>query len=134
MNIRGIIADTGPLYAAIDIDDQYHQRSQQELKIINQQKLAIIIPYPIYLETHKLILQSLGITAALRFTRDIEQQVNFVNPTPEDYQAATSIITKFPDQKITLFDAVTVILANQIKLPVWTYDYHFDIMKAKVWR
>ncbi len=56
MKIRGIIADTGPLYAAIDIDDQYHQRSQQELKIINQQKLAILVPYPIYLETHKLIL------------------------------------------------------------------------------
>ncbi|MDJ0662111.1 MAG: hypothetical protein QNJ42_21885 [Crocosphaera sp.] len=134
MKLRGIIADTGPLYAAIDIDDQYHQRSQQELKIINQQKLAIIVPYPIYLETHKLILQSLGITSALRFTRDIEKQINFINPTPEDYQAATSIITKFPDQKITLFDAVTVILANQINLPVWTYDYHFDIMKAKVWR
>ncbi len=134
MKTRGIIADTGPLYAAIDIDDQYHQRSQQELKIINQQKLAILVPYPIYLETHKLILQSLGITAALRFTRDIEKQVNFINPTAEDYQAATSIITKFPDQKITLFDAVTVILANQINLPVWTYDYHFDIMKAEVWR
>ncbi|MDJ0579828.1 PIN domain-containing protein [Crocosphaera sp.] len=134
MKIRGIIADTGPLYAAIDIDDQYHQRSQQELKIINQQKLAILVPYPIYLETNKLILQSLGITAALKFTRDIEKQVNFINPTTEDYQAATSIITKFPDQKITLFDAVTVILANQINLPVWTYDYHFDIMKAEVWR
>ncbi len=134
MKTRGIIADTGPLYAAIDIDDQYHQRSQQELKIINQQKLAILVPYPIYLETHKLILQSLGITATLKFTRDIEKQVNFINPTAEDYQAATSIITKFPDQKITLFDAVTVILANQINLPVWTYDYHCDIMKAKVWR
>ena len=134
MKRRGIIADTGPLYAAIDIDDQYHRRSQQELNKINQQKLAILVPYPIYLETHKLILQSLGITAALRFTRDIEQQVNFINPTPEDYQAATSIITKFPDQKITLFDAVTVILANQINLPVWTYDYHFDVMQAQVWR
>ena len=86
------------------------------------------------METHKLILQSLGITAALRFTKDIEQQVNFINPTSEDYQAATSIITKFPDQQITSFDAVTVVLANQINLPVWTYDYHFDIMKAQVWR
>ncbi|MEL4895422.1 type II toxin-antitoxin system VapC family toxin [Crocosphaera sp. Alani8] len=134
METRGIIADTGHLYAAIDIDGQYHQRSRQELKVINQQKLAILVPYSIYLETHKLILQSLGITAALRFTRDIEKQVNFINPTSEDYQAATSIITKFPEQKITLFDAVTVVLASQIKLPVWTYDYHFDIMKADVWR
>lgn len=134
MKIRGIIADTGPLYAAIDREDQYHQRSQQELNKINQEQLAILLPHPIYLETHKLILQSLGITAALKFTKDIEKQVNFLNPTPEDYQAATSIITKFPDQKITLFDAVTVILANQINLPVWTYDYHFDVMQAQVWR
>jgi len=34
----------------------------------------------------------------------------------------------------SLCDAVTAILANQLKVPVWTYDYHFDVMQAQVWR
>lgn len=132
--MRAIIADTGPLYATVDKDDQYHQQSQQQLSQINQQKLVVFIPYPIYLETHKLILQSIGITAAINFSQEIQLQANLINPTPEDYQSATSIIAKFPDQKITLFDAIVAVLANQFKVAVWTYDYHFDIMKIPVWR
>jgi predicted nucleic acid-binding protein len=132
--MRAIIADTGPLYAAVDTDDQYHQQSQQELIKINQQKLAIIVPYPIYLETHKLVLQWLGVATALKFSKEIKQKANLINPNPDDYEAATSLIYKFTDQKITLFDAVTVILANQMNLAVWTYDYHFDVMQAQVWR
>jgi predicted nucleic acid-binding protein len=134
VNIRAIIADTGPLYAGVDKDDQYHQQSQRELRKINQQNLSIILPHPIYLETHKLILQSLGIRTALKFNEEIHQKANFINPTPEDYEEATFLITRFSDQKITLFDAVTVVLAKQLKLPVWTYDYHFDIMQCQVWR
>jgi predicted nucleic acid-binding protein len=131
---RAIIADTGPLYAAIDKDDKYHQQSQQQLTQINQQKFVIFIPYPIYLETHKLILQSLGVATALKFSQEIQQQANLINPTPEDYQIATFLIAKFTDQKITLFDAIVAVLANQLKVAVWTYDYHFDVMQIPVWR
>ena len=134
MTLRAIIADTGPLYAAVDKDDQYHQLSQQQLKQINQQKLVILIPFPIYLETHKLLLQSVGIATALRFNHEIQQQANLVNPNPEDYQKAITLIAKFLDQKITLFDGVAAVLANQLEIPVWTYDYHFDVMKINVWR
>lgn len=134
MNIRAIIVDTGPLYAAVDKNDQYHQQSQQELQKINQQNLVILLPYPIYLETHKLIMQSLGIRTALKFNEEIKQKANFVNPTSEDYQEATFYIGRFSDQKITLFDAIVAVLAKQLTLPVWTYDYHFDIMQCQIWR
>lgn len=134
MTLRAIIADTGPLYAAVDTDDQYHRKSQQELAKINRENLSIIISYPIYLETHKLILQSLGIGTALKFSQEIKQKANLINPLPVDYEAATLLSYRFPDQKITLFDAVTAVLANQMKLSVWTYDYHFDVMQAQVWR
>lgn len=132
--MRAIIADTGPLYAAVDPDDQYHQRSQTELVKINQEKLAIIVSYPVYLETHKLILQWLGFSQALTFADNIRQTANLINPIDTDYEAAVKLVAKFPDQDITLCDAVTAILANQLKVPVWTYDYHFDVMQAQVWR
>ena len=57
-----------------------------------------------------------------------------VNPSPEDYRQAIVRVQAMPDQPITLFDAVAAALAVRLGLEVWTYDHHFDLMRAKVWR
>jgi predicted nucleic acid-binding protein len=132
--LRTIIADTGPLYAEVDRSDQYHQRSRSELLKINQEKLAVIVPYPIYLEAHKLILYAQGVQAAIAFADRLVLQTNLINPTPEDYQAALQLMNRFTDQRITIFDAVTAVLALRSKMPVWTYDFHFEVMGVSVWR
>lgn len=129
-----LILDFYTLYAVVDPDDQYHQRSQSELAKVNREKLAIIVPYPVYIETHKLILQWLGFSPAISFADNIRQTANLINPIDTDYEAAVKLVAKYPDQNITLCDAVTAILANQLKVPVWTYDYHFDVMQTQVWR
>ncbi|MEA5619334.1 PIN domain-containing protein [Cronbergia sp. UHCC 0137] len=132
--MRAIIADTGPLYAAIDVDDQYHQRSQIQIQRINAENLTILVPFPVYLETYNLLLYRLGTEQAIKFARDCIESVYFINPSQEQYIAAAEKAARFPDQKITLCDAVTAILSEDMKLQVWTYDYHFDIMKVQVWR
>jgi hypothetical protein len=38
------------------------------------------------------------------------------------------------DQPITLFDAAVATLAARLQIEVWTYDHHFDVMNASVWR
>lgn len=72
--------------------------------------------------------------AALSFSERLITQTNLLNPTSNDYQEALELIARFPDQSITLFDGVTAILARNMNLPVWTYDYHFDVMGIQVWR
>ena len=132
--MRAVLADTGPLYAAVDRDDQYHARSQAELQQLDRDNLAVIIPYPIYLEAYSLILYRLGSQQAINFTREIIEGADLINPSADDYLAATELVSHFPDQRITLFDAVTAVIANRLNLPVWTYDYHFDVMQVSVWR
>ena len=132
--MRAIIADTGPLYTQIDRDDRYHQQACFELQKINRDRLTIVVPYPIYLEAHRLILYSGGFEVAIAFAQNMTNAENPINPTPEDYQTATDLIARFLDQKITLFDAVTAALATKLNLSVWTYDYHFDVMSIPVWR
>ena len=51
-----------------------------------------------------------------------------------NYRDATTLVGRFPDQSITLFDATLAILASRLQMPVWTYDHHFDAMQASVWR
>lgn len=131
--MRAVIADTGPLYAAVDPDDQYHQKAQADLKQLQQENLGVVIAYPTVLEAYSLILYRLGNETAKTFLQQIVSGVKLVNPTVDDYSAATELVGNFPDQKITLFDGITAIISYRLSSPVWTYDYHFDVMLVSVW-
>ena len=132
--MRSVIADTGPLYALLNASDQYHERAQLELGQIETDKLVILVPYPVYLESYSLVLYRLGFKSAQTFAKELEQGVDFINPLPSEYTAAMQKTARFPDQRITLCDAVTAVLSERLNLPVWTYDYHFDVMQVLVWR
>lgn len=132
--IRAIIADTTPLYALVDISDQYHQQATKELSIIQKSKIQIIIPYPIALESYSLVLYRLGIKTAINFSQEIRNSSDLIHPNETDYYVAWQKVKEYSDQKITLFDAVTAIISQRLNYPVWTYDYHFDVMSIPVWK
>ncbi|MDD1417321.1 hypothetical protein MEN41_22825 [Dolichospermum sp. ST_con] len=80
------------------------------------------------------MLYRLGTEQAIKFARNCIESLYFLNPSQEQYITAAEKAACFPDQKITLCDAITAILSEEMKLQVWTYDYHFDVMKVQVWR
>lgn len=45
-----VLADTGPLYAAVDPDDQHHARAQQELRRLEREGLTVAVACPILAE------------------------------------------------------------------------------------
>ncbi len=55
-------------------------------------------------------------------------------PTAEDYRTARTVVARYPDQHLTLFDALVAAVGIRTALPVWTYDHHFDILRVPVWR
>jgi predicted nucleic acid-binding protein len=132
--MRAVLADTGPLYAAVDPDDQYHERAQGQLKVLEDEGLAVVLAYPTLLEAYTLILYRLGYPTAAGWLEDVRAGTALLNPTPQDYRDATVLVSRFPDQSISLFDATLATLASRLGLPVWTYDHHFDAMKTAVWR
>ena len=131
---RVVLADTGPLYAAVDPDDQYHERAQKELKRLTRDMRAIIIAYPILLESYTLVLYRLGNQTASIWLTETMGGASVVNPTSEDYRDAAAKVLTFPDQRITLFDATVAVLAQRSGFQVWTYGHHFDVMRVPVWR
>ena len=131
---QAVIADTGPLYAAVDPDDQYHRRAQRELKRLVRDRHELVIAYPTLLESYTLLLYRLGREVAKAWLDEVLTGAALVNPTPEDYRDAATKVRAFTDQEITLFDAAVAVLATRLGLTVWTYDHHFDVMRAAVWR
>jgi predicted nucleic acid-binding protein len=131
---QAVIADTGRLYAAVDPDDQYHRRAQRELKRLVRDRHELVIAYPTLLESYTLLLYRLGREVAKAWLDEVLTGAALVNPTPEDYRDAATKVRAFTDQEITLFDAAVAVLASRLGLTVWTYDHHFDVMRAAVWR
>ncbi len=86
--MRSVIADTGPLYAAYDPSDRYHSQALAEIERLSQQKLTVLIPYPVFLETHSLILKRLGIQIGFRYIQEVLAGAERLQPTIEDYQTA----------------------------------------------
>ncbi|MGA9982975.1 MAG: PIN domain-containing protein [Acidobacteriaceae bacterium] len=131
---RVVLADAGPLYAAIDPDDRYHTQSQQELLRLARNKREVLVTWPTLLETYTLVLYRLGNAAASRWLSNILEYAIVVNPIAEDYRTALKVTSGFTDQPITLFDATVAAIAMRLKIEVWTYDHHFDVMRVPVWR
>jgi len=130
--MHAVLADTGPLYAAVDPRDEFHKRAAQELGKLEGEKRRVLVVYPILLETHNLVLRRLGRNTAKHWLTDMAATV-LINPTPEDYRQAVARMEAL-DQPITLYDATVAVLATRLRLPVWTYDHHFDVMRVPVWR
>jgi predicted nucleic acid-binding protein len=130
---RAVLADTGPLYAITDAEDTHHERANRELALLADEKRQIVVTFPIVLEAYTLILSRLGRNAAIQWLAQMAPAL-FVNPVLEDYRQAMEGVRSFPDQEISLVDATVAAIAKRLSLQVWTYDYHFDVMRAEVWR
>jgi predicted nucleic acid-binding protein len=131
---RAVLADTGPLFAAVDPGDQHHPRAQRELKRLAREKREVVLTYPTLLEAYTLVFYRLGKPVASNWLREMLDGAALINPTSEDYREAASRLDQWADQPITLFDATVAVLATRLQIPVWSYDHHFDILKAPVWR
>lgn len=130
---QAVLADSGPLYAALDPHDAHHEQAQAQLRRLASDRCEIAISFPTLLETYTLVLFRLGKNVALRWLSEMDSAA-FVNPTKEDYHQAAARLSTMPDQSITLFDATSAILSLRLAIPVWTYDHHFDVMRVPVWR
>jgi predicted nucleic acid-binding protein len=130
---RAVLADTGPLYAAVDPHDARHKQALAELRKLDREKREVVVAYPILLEAYTIVLHRLGRNCAADWLTDMADAA-LVNPTPEDYRRAVAKIGALADQPITLFDATVAALATRLNLEVWTYNHHFEVLRIPVWR
>jgi len=131
---RLVLVDTGPVYAAVDPDDQLHARAQHELKRLARDRRQVVLVYPTLLEAYTLVLYRLGNRSASQWLQEITAGAALINPDPVDYRAAWRRVLELADQPVTLFDATVAVMATRLRAEIWTYDHHFDILRAPVWR
>ena len=131
--MRLVLADVGPLYAAAALHDQYHARAQTELDELESSQWSVVVTRATIIEAYGLILQRLGTTSAIRWIDSIRTSVGFYPARDDDYDAAYDLVIRYPDQDITLFDALLHIVSTRSGILIWTFDHHFDILGSSRW-
>ena len=129
-----MLADTGPLYASVDPDDQYHPRAQREGRRLADEGNTVIVAYTTLFESHTLVSQRLGLRTAHVFLAELRERSGFLTPTGDDFASACLLARRFDDQDLSLFDALVAVLSDRLGLAVWTFDSDFDVIGANVWR
>jgi predicted nucleic acid-binding protein len=132
--MRAVVADTGPLYAAVDPDDLCHHRSRADLARLANEEFGVVVVGSTLLECYTLVVQRLGPTIANRWLGEIEAGATVVQPMLDDLTAAAQLTRRFNEPPLTMFDAVLAVVSQRLDLPVWTFDHRFDALHAPVWR
>ena len=131
---KAVLADTSPLYSALDPSDDDHDRAREDIERLNAEGIGIMVAYTTLCECYSVILCKLGIGAAHGWLREVRDHASLINLTPADFEEAADLVATYQDQALSMFDGVTASLSRRLGLPVWTYDHHFDVVRVEVWR
>lgn len=122
------------MYAAPDRDDTLHQRTQAGIERLNAAGIEVVVLYSTLLEAYSLVLYKMGQRIARHWLAGIADHARLFNPALDDYQAARERLLAYTDQPLSLVDTVLAVVSSRLELPVWTFDHHFDVLRAEVWR
>jgi len=117
------------LYALADPSDQFHDQAQSDIQLIEKRGWQVAVGYPTLCESHTLALRRLGGAYARRWLAEMLEGAVLLNPEPSDYSTAAVRLEALADQRITLVDAVTAVMAVKLGMPVWSFDRHFAAMR-----
>ena len=131
---NAVLADTSALYALVDPRDQNNVTAQVQSQRLVQEKRRVLVTYTTLQEAHALVLHRLDLRTAQRWLAEVTQGTTLLSVPAEDFQAALEQVYEYSDQATTLHDFVLSVVSKKLGVSVWTFDEHFDILRADVWR
>ena len=126
-----VITDTGALYALMDEDDGWHSEAK---KILEEEKLGLILPSTILPEVCYLANKYLSLEAELGFLRSVvEGEIKVEEVNIKDYRSALNYMEKYKDINIGFVDATLIAVAERLEInTLFTTDRrHFSQIKTK---
>ena len=123
------VVDTGPLYAAADLDDEDHERA---LEVLQRQDHHLVIPTLVVAEATYFIGTRLGPGAEARFLAGLGE-LDVEAPIPTDWPRIAELVEEYGDFPLGGTDASVIALAERLATPlVLTLDRrHFGAVRPR---
>ena len=104
------IVDTGPLYAAVNLNDENHQ---QCAGVLEDNSLELVVPALVVAEVCYLIASRLGSATEAQFLRGLAA-VEVEAPTTEEWDSMAGLVEKYGDFPLGSTDASVAVLAERL--------------------
>jgi len=104
------IVDAGPLYAAIDADDDDHQRC---LDVLRRGDLDLVVPALVVAEVTYLVGRRLGPAIEAAFLRALAT-FEVESPMPDDWSTIADTVARYADFPLGGTDASVSVLADRL--------------------
>ena len=123
------VVDTGPLYAAADLDDDHHRASVEALQ---RPDLELVIPALVVAEASYLVGSRLGPKAEASFLRGLGQ-IEVEPPTSDEWERIAELVDEYADLPLGGTDASVLALAERLDAGVViTLDRrHFTVVRTQ---
>lgn len=122
------VVDAGPLYAALDPDDEQHLRSRE---VLERADLQLVIPALAAAEASYLAQTRLGPRGEHVLLTGLAA-MDVAAPTPEDFLRMADLVERYADWPLGGCDASILALAERLgTTTVITYDHrHFGALRT----
>lgn len=122
------IVDSGPLYAAVDADDDHHLDC---LEVLGRPDLDLIVPAMVVAEVTYIVGRRMGPVAEAGFLDGLAD-LEIEAPSREDLVVMARLVTKYGDLPLGGTDASVVALADRLETDlIVTLDRrHFGVLRT----
>ena len=122
------IVDAGPLYAAADVRERYHE---QCLQLLRRRDLDLVIPTLVVTEVTQLIGKRLGPTREATFLRGL-RAFEVEAPAVEEWPIIADLVDRYGNLPLGTVDASIVVLADRLEtdLIVTLNRRHFGAIQS----
>jgi predicted nucleic acid-binding protein len=123
------IVDTGPLFAAADVDDANHDAA---LAVLERTDLDLVIPSLVVAETACLLQSRLGPRVEARFLRGLST-LDVEAPHPDDWIRIADLVERYADFPLGGADASVIALAERLgtELVITLDRRHFGAVRPR---
>ncbi len=123
------VVDAGPLYAAVDADDDDHLRC---LEVLQRTDLELVVPALVVAEVTYLVGRRLGAKVESEFLRGLGT-LEIEAPIVDDWPAIAALVLRYADFPLGGTDASLAVLADRLGTDiVVTLDRrHFGAVRSR---
>jgi len=124
-----LVLDTGPLLAALDVDDEHHVACRMLIEATEERR---VIPAPVLPEVDYWCHERLGVDAFLELLDDVERGSFAIEELrPADYRRARELCDAYRELRVGFVDAAVLGLVERLgERKLATLDHrHFRVMR-----
>ncbi len=124
--MKTCFVDTSAAYAALDANDEFHNRAVKTWEEIIEEKYSMVISNYVIVETTALLQSRIGMEAAMGFTERLVPLMRVEWIDEETHKEATTAYLLTFRKKLSLVDCTSFVIMRRLGLRVaFTFDGHF---------